>query len=150
MAADVTGTPLTEEAISVIIAESVKGLAYFHQTNHIHRDIKAGNLLLTESGEVKLADFGVSARCKGPNVRANSFIGTPFWMAPEVIRSENDRNNWYDTKSDIWSMGIMVIELADKCPPLADIVRVKPFCYVGADTCLCGGAMFSLDRRLTL
>ncbi|KAJ3363337.1 hypothetical protein GGF31_001002 [Allomyces arbusculus] len=113
--------PLTEEAISVIIAESVKGLAYFHQTNHIHRDIKAGNLLLTESGEVKLADFGVSARCKGPNVRANSFIGTPFWMAPEVIRSENDRNNWYDTKSDIWSMGIMVIELADKCPPLADI-----------------------------
>ncbi|KNE67785.1 STE/STE20 protein kinase [Allomyces macrogynus ATCC 38327] len=113
--------PLSEEAIAVITYESVKGLAYFHQTKHIHRDIKAGNLLLTESGEVKLADFGVSARLSGTNLRANSFIGTPFWMAPEVIRSENDRNNWYDAKSDVWSIGITVIELADKCPPLADI-----------------------------
>ncbi|KAJ1500845.1 hypothetical protein HMI56_003585, partial [Coelomomyces lativittatus] len=97
------------------------GLAYFHETRHIHRDIKAGNLLLTESGEIKLADFGVSSRLNAQNLRANSFIGTPFWMAPEVIRSENDRNNWYDAKADIWSMGITVIELADKAPPLADI-----------------------------
>ncbi|KAI9159407.1 Mitogen-activated protein kinase kinase kinase kinase 4 [Blastocladiella emersonii ATCC 22665] len=113
--------PMSEEAISVIIHEAVKGLAYFHESKHIHRDIKAGNLLLTEGGEVKLADFGVSARLSGNNTRANSFIGTPFWMAPEVIRSENDRNNWYDAKADVWSIGITVIELADKCPPLAEI-----------------------------
>ncbi|ORZ36589.1 kinase-like domain-containing protein, partial [Catenaria anguillulae PL171] len=113
--------PLTEEAIAVIINESVKGLAYFHETRHIHRDIKAGNLLLTDDGQIKLADFGVSARVTANNMRANSFIGTPFWMAPEVIKSENDRNNWYDAKADVWSIGITVIELADKCPPLAEI-----------------------------
>ncbi|KAI9221611.1 kinase-like domain-containing protein [Blastocladiella britannica] len=113
--------PMTEEAISVIIHEAVKGLAYFHDQKFIHRDIKAGNLLLTESGEIKLADFGVSARIGHTNNRAHSFIGTPFWMAPEVIRSENDSNNWYDVKADVWSIGITTIELADKCPPLAEI-----------------------------
>lgn len=113
--------PLSDDAIAVIMYESLQGLAYFHKTNHIHRDIKAGNLLLTESGEVKLADFGVSAKLSSRQPLAHSFIGTPYWMAPEVILSDNDRNNLYDCKVDIWSIGITAIELADKAPPLADI-----------------------------
>lgn len=113
--------PFTEDAISVIINEACKGLEYFHQTFHIHRDIKCGNLLVTEAGEIKLADFGVSSRLQKENLRANSFIGTPFWMAPEVIRCENDREAWYDAKVDVWSIGATTIELADKQPPLSDI-----------------------------
>ncbi|TPX37819.1 hypothetical protein SeLEV6574_g07856 [Synchytrium endobioticum] len=118
--------PLTEDQIATIMYESLKGLDYLH--NHvalIHRDIKAGNLLLTEQGELKLADFGVSAKLQSVGGRARTFIGTPYWMAPEVIMADPDsatsRSASYDCKADIWSIGITAIEIADKNPPLSDI-----------------------------
>ena len=93
-----------------------------HSKHIIHRDIKSGNLLLTSDGAVKLADFGVSALTSAStNYRAHSFIGTPYWMAPEVILAENEPSQMYDCKADIWSAAIMAIELADKNPPMSDI-----------------------------
>ncbi|KAJ3357429.1 hypothetical protein HDU83_007360 [Entophlyctis luteolus] len=118
--------PFTEDQIAAIIYDSLVGLDYLHsQVALIHRDIKAGNLLLTESGELKLADFGVSAKLKSPSGTARTFIGTPYWMAPEVINCDPDGPNSkvasYDCKADIWSIGITAIEIADKNPPLSDI-----------------------------
>ncbi|RKO91588.1 kinase-like domain-containing protein [Blyttiomyces helicus] len=118
--------PLTEDQIASIIYESVQGLEYLHtEVFLIHRDIKAGNLLLTENGELKLADFGVSAKLNSPAGRARTFIGTPYWMAPEVISTDPESNSHssasYDSKADIWSIGITAIEIAEKNPPLSDI-----------------------------
>ncbi|KAJ3311913.1 hypothetical protein HDV04_003521 [Boothiomyces sp. JEL0838] len=118
--------PLPEDAISAIIYETVLALEYLHtKVGLIHRDIKSGNLLLTESGQVKLADFGVSAMLKSVGGRANTFIGTPYWMAPEVIMCDPDNpksgSASYTDRSDIWSIGITVIEVAEKNPPLCDI-----------------------------
>lgn len=117
---------LTEEQVACILYDSVKGLDYIHNTPAIiHRDIKAGNLLLTADGHVKLADFGVSAQLKAPGGRARTFIGTPYWMAPEVIacdpESPSSLQSSYDCKADVWSIGITAIELAEKEPPLAEI-----------------------------
>lgn len=103
--------PLREEEISAICEGVVCGLAYLHTLGRIHRDIKAGNILLTENGIVKLADFG-SASIKCP---ANSFVGTPYWMAPEVILAMDEGQ--YDGKVDVWSLGITCIELAERKPP---------------------------------
>ncbi|KAL5040474.1 hypothetical protein RTP6_007477 [Batrachochytrium dendrobatidis] len=118
--------PLSEDQIAAILYESLNGLDYLHnKANLIHRDIKAGNVLLTDEGQVKLADFGVSAQLQSPSGRANTFIGTPYWMAPEVIMTDPDstsgRDATYDSKSDIWSLGITAIEIAEKNPPLSDI-----------------------------
>ncbi|KAJ3264353.1 hypothetical protein HDU77_008785 [Chytriomyces hyalinus] len=118
--------PFNEDQIGSIIYDSIVGLEYLHnQVALIHRDIKAGNLLLTEAGELKLADFGVSAKLKSSNGTARTFIGTPYWMAPEVIacdpESATSQTAAYDCKSDIWSIGITAIEIADKNPPLSDI-----------------------------
>uniref|UniRef100_U5EU25 non-specific serine/threonine protein kinase n=1 Tax=Corethrella appendiculata TaxID=1370023 RepID=U5EU25_9DIPT len=103
--------PLKEEEISAICDGVLKGLSYLHSLGRIHRDIKAGNILLTEQGIVKLADFG-SAAIKCP---ANSFVGTPYWMAPEVILAMDEGQ--YDGKVDVWSLGITCIELAERKPP---------------------------------
>lgn len=103
--------PLREEEISAICDGSLRGLSYLHSLGRIHRDIKAGNILLTEQGVVKLADFG-SAAIKCP---ANSFVGTPYWMAPEVILAMDEGQ--YDGKVDVWSLGITCIELAERKPP---------------------------------
>lgn len=103
--------PLKEEEISAICEGVLKGLHYLHSLGRIHRDIKAGNILLTENGTVKLADFG-SASVKCP---ANSFVGTPYWMAPEVILAMDEGQ--YDGKVDVWSLGITCIELAERKPP---------------------------------
>ncbi|XP_026314142.1 serine/threonine-protein kinase Tao isoform X3 [Hyposmocoma kahamanoa] len=103
--------PLREEEIAAICEGVVCGLSYLHSLGRIHRDIKAGNILLTENGTVKLADFG-SASIKCP---ANSFVGTPYWMAPEVILAMDEGQ--YDGKVDVWSLGITCVELAERKPP---------------------------------
>ncbi|XP_067014995.1 serine/threonine-protein kinase Tao isoform X2 [Anabrus simplex] len=103
--------PLKEEEIAAICEGVLHGLHYLHSLGRIHRDVKAGNILLTENGTVKLADFG-SASIKCP---ANSFVGTPYWMAPEVILAMDEGQ--YDGKVDVWSLGITCIELAERKPP---------------------------------
>ncbi|PRD25191.1 UNVERIFIED_CONTAM: Tao [Trichonephila clavipes] len=103
--------PLKEEEIAAICQDALQGLEYLHSLGRIHRDVKAGNILLTENGTVKLADFG-SASMGSP---ANSFVGTPYWMAPEVILAMDEGQ--YDGKVDIWSLGITCIELAERKPP---------------------------------
>eukprot|EP00069_Balaena_mysticetus_P016636 bmy_09855T0 len=99
--------PLQEVEIAAITHGALQGLAYLHSHALIHRDIKAGNILLTEPGQVKLADFG-SASMASP---ANSFVGTPYWMAPEVILAMDEGQ--YDGKVDIWSLGITCIEMGE-------------------------------------
>ena len=109
---------LNESQIQYVIRETLEVLVYLHETCFvIHRDMKAGNILLTETGKVKLADFGVSAKNTHQAQRRYSFIGTPYWMSPEIISCETDKEVSYDTKTDIWSLGITCIELAEKEPP---------------------------------
>jgi len=103
--------PLQEEEIAGIIFGAMQGLHYLHQQKKIHRDVKAGNILLTDMGQVKLADFGSAS----VSSKAISFVGTPYWMAPEVILAMNETH--YDDKADIWSMGITCLELAERTPP---------------------------------
>lgn len=103
--------PLKEDEIAAICDGVLRGLVHLHSLGRIHRDVKAGNILLTENGTVKLADFG-SASIQCP---ANSFVGTPYWMAPEVILAMDEGQ--YDGKVDVWSLGITCIELAERKPP---------------------------------
>ncbi|KAG7272186.1 hypothetical protein CRUP_036900, partial [Coryphaenoides rupestris] len=105
-------------------SDLLEGLAYLHSHNMIHRDIKAGNVLLTEPGQVKLADFG-SASIASP---ANSFVGTPYWMAPEVILAMDEGQ--YDGKVDIWSLGITCIELAERKPPLFNMNAMSALYHI--------------------
>ncbi|XP_055879180.1 serine/threonine-protein kinase 10-like isoform X3 [Biomphalaria glabrata] len=109
--------PLTEPMIRYVAHEMCVALAFLHEHKVIHRDIKAGNVLLTQEGDVKLADFGVSAKNTKTAQRRDTFIGTPYWMAPEVILCETLKDVPYDYKADIWSLGITMIEFAQIEPP---------------------------------
>ncbi|KAL7852614.1 hypothetical protein SRHO_G00183990 [Serrasalmus rhombeus] len=109
--------PLTEPQIRVVCKQTLEALLYLHESKIIHRDLKAGNILLTLDGEVKLADFGVSAKNTKTLQRRDSFIGTPYWMAPEVVMCETSKDRPYDYKADIWSLGVTLIELAQVEPP---------------------------------
>uniref|UniRef100_A0AAR5QGE2 Protein kinase domain-containing protein n=1 Tax=Dendroctonus ponderosae TaxID=77166 RepID=A0AAR5QGE2_DENPD len=109
--------PLTELQIAYVCQNMCKGLQFLHKSHVIHRDVKAGNVLLTMAGGVKIADFGVSAKNKSTLQKHDTFIGTPYWMAPEVVLCETFRDNPYDFKVDIWSMGITLIEFAQMEPP---------------------------------
>ncbi|XP_076600118.1 STE20-like serine/threonine-protein kinase isoform X1 [Chaetodon auriga] len=109
--------PLTEPQIRVVCRQTLEALIYLHENKIIHRDLKAGNILLSLDGEVKLADFGVSAKNTKTLQRRDSFIGTPYWMAPEVVMCETSKDRPYDYKADIWSLGVTLIELAQVEPP---------------------------------
>uniref|UniRef100_A0AAQ5XBN4 non-specific serine/threonine protein kinase n=1 Tax=Amphiprion ocellaris TaxID=80972 RepID=A0AAQ5XBN4_AMPOC len=109
--------PLTEPQIRVVCRQTLQALVYLHENKIIHRDLKAGNILLTLDGDVKLADFGVSAKNTKTLQRRDSFIGTPYWMAPEVVMCETSKDRPYDYKADIWSLGVTLIELAQVEPP---------------------------------
>lgn len=117
---------LEEAAICTIIRETLLGLSYLHKEGIIHRDIKAGNVLLGQDGTIWLADFGIAAKTnrtgswgKGGGQR-HTFAGTLCWMAPEIMHGEN-----YDAKADIWSLGMLMLELAYGLPPFASMSAMK-------------------------
>eukprot|EP00736_Rhodelphis_marinus_P008235 Rmarinus@m.17198 len=107
---------LNQQHIQLICKATLQGLAYLHKNRMIHRDVKAGNLLLNTNGECKITDFGVSASFASTWSKRNTIIGTPFWMAPEVIQQAD-----YNEKADVWSLGITVIEMAEGRPPYSDV-----------------------------
>ncbi|XP_066210615.1 STE20-like serine/threonine-protein kinase isoform X1 [Saccopteryx leptura] len=109
--------PLTESQIQVVCKQTLEALNYLHDNKIIHRDLKAGNILFTLDGDIKLADFGVSAKNTRTLQRRDSFIGTPYWMAPEVVMCETSKDRPYDYKADVWSLGITLIEMAEIEPP---------------------------------
>uniref|UniRef100_A0AAX7VUP4 Non-specific serine/threonine protein kinase n=1 Tax=Astatotilapia calliptera TaxID=8154 RepID=A0AAX7VUP4_ASTCA len=114
----VTG-PLKEKQIAFVCRETLQGLYHLHETGKMHRDIKGANILLTERGDVKLADFGIAAEISASVAKRKSFIGTPYWMAPEVAAVE--KKGGYNHLCDIWAVGITAIELAELQPPMFDL-----------------------------
>eukprot|EP00300_Choanocystis_sp_HF-7_P023826 c25210_g1_i1.p1 GENE.c25210_g1_i1~~c25210_g1_i1.p1 ORF type:complete len:450 (+),score=50.98 c25210_g1_i1:1-1350(+) len=118
---------LTEPEVATVCRDVLEGLAYMHKCRIIHRDIKAGNVLLDGTGRVKLADFGVSAQMKHTWSKRNSVIGTPYWIAPEVLKQSN-----YDSSADIWSLGITAIEMAEGNPPLFDLHPMRALFVIPA------------------
>uniref|UniRef100_A0AAQ5XBC1 non-specific serine/threonine protein kinase n=1 Tax=Amphiprion ocellaris TaxID=80972 RepID=A0AAQ5XBC1_AMPOC len=115
------GDRMDEAIIAYILHEALMGLQHLHINKTIHRDVKGNNILLTTQGGVKLVDFGVSAQLTNTRLRRNTSVGTPFWMAPEVIACEQQLDSTYDARCDVWSLGITAIELGDGDPPLSDL-----------------------------
>ncbi|KAJ3129677.1 Serine/threonine-protein kinase 4 [Nowakowskiella sp. JEL0407] len=117
---EISGTPFTEEQASVVLAAAVEGLVYLHQRGIVHRDVKCANILLTENGDVKIADFGVAEKLTENTDGMSLLIGTPYWMAPEVIQGHES-----GTQSDIWSLGISAIEMCQGLPPLSEMAPLR-------------------------
>ncbi|KAA0704947.1 Myosin-IIIa [Triplophysa tibetana] len=115
------GDRMDEPIIAFMLHEALMGLQHLHINKTIHRDVKGNNILLTTGGNIKLVDFGVSAQLTNTRLRRNTSVGTPFWMAPEVIACEQQLDSTYDERCDVWSLGITAIELGDGDPPLADL-----------------------------
>jgi len=111
---------LTERHIATISRETLTGLQYIHSLNRIHRDIKSDNILLGSNGDVKMSDFGYAAQLTINRRNRTTVVGTPYWMAPELIHG-----NHYDTKVDIWSLGIMCMEMAEGEPPYIDLTPLR-------------------------
>ena len=122
--------PFTPNEIQLITLDILKGLQYLHFNLIIHRDVKAGNILLFQNGSTKLADFGVSCILNEKDEKRYSFIGSPYWMAPELIYCENNTDQPYDNKIDIWSLGITIIELYDLHPPLQSFNHIRALCHI--------------------
>eukprot|EP00941_MAST-03F_sp_MAST-3F-sp1_P003882 g3882.t1 len=116
---------LSEGIIATVCASVLLGLEYLHARKNIHRDIKCGNILIGEGGRAKLADFGVSAQLNSTMSKKNTLIGTPFWMAPEVIREDE-----YNSKADIWSLGITAIEMAEGEPPYSHMHPMRAIFFI--------------------
>uniref|UniRef100_A0A182Q3R7 non-specific serine/threonine protein kinase n=1 Tax=Anopheles farauti TaxID=69004 RepID=A0A182Q3R7_9DIPT len=115
------GARLSNNQIAYILRETVQALVFLHENHCMHRDIKGHNILLTETGHVKLVDFGVSSHLAATMARRNTSVGTPYWMAPEVIACEQQLDQSYDSRCDVWSVGITAIELAEGDPPLCEL-----------------------------
>ncbi|CAH0394342.1 unnamed protein product [Bemisia tabaci] len=118
------GKRMSEEHISFILKETLKALCYLQENHVIHRDVRGSNILLTKDGEIKVADFGLSRELKSTLDRRNSCLGSPNWMAPELVNSSrrsDDEENTYDSKIDVWALGITAIEIGDGKPPFQDI-----------------------------
>jgi len=111
---------MTEQMISHVCLETLDGLQYIHSLHRIHRDIKSDNILIGARGEVKLADFGYAAQLTQQKSKRSTIVGTPYWMAPELIRGQE-----YDQKVDIWSLGIMAMEMAEGEPPYMDFPPLR-------------------------
>ncbi|KAI3733771.1 hypothetical protein L6452_13227 [Arctium lappa] len=125
---NVTDEPLEEYQIAYICKEALKGLSYLHSIFKVHRDIKGGNILLTEQGEVKLGDFGVAAQLTRTMSKRNTFIGTPHWMAPEVIQESR-----YDGKVDVWALGVSAIEMAEGLPPRSNVHPMRVLFMISSE-----------------
>ncbi|KAM9774984.1 myosin-IIIa isoform 1-T1 [Syngnathus typhle] len=115
------GERMDEAVIAFILHQALTGLQHLHANHTIHRDVKGNNILLTMHGGIKLVDFGVSAQLTNTRLRRNTSVGTPFWMAPEVIACEQQPDSTYDARCDVWSLGITAIELGDGDPPLSEL-----------------------------
>uniref|UniRef100_A0A7S0CQI4 non-specific serine/threonine protein kinase n=1 Tax=Micromonas pusilla TaxID=38833 RepID=A0A7S0CQI4_MICPS len=125
---DATKSPLNEPQIAYVVGEALKGLVYLHSVYKLHRDIKCSNILLTDDGFVKLADFGVAARLTRTMSKRETFTGTPHWMAPEVIQESK-----YDGKVDVWALGVSAMEMAEVNPPRHDVHPMRVIFMITAE-----------------
>ena len=125
---DATKSPLNEPQIAYVCGEALKGLVYLHSVYKLHRDIKCSNILLTDDGFVKLADFGVAARLTRTMSKRETFTGTPHWMAPEVIQESR-----YDGKVDVWALGVSAMEMAEVNPPRHDVHPMRVIFMITAE-----------------
>jgi len=111
----ISANKLTEPQISVIVRDTLAGLGHLHEKGIVHRDIKSDNVMISLEGKIKITDFGYGAQLNSDQANRRSVVGTTYWMAPEVIKAEA-----YDCKVDIWSLGMMVMEMFEGQPPYMD------------------------------